>query len=295
MANNFNVAHVKTFEANVRHLAQQTESHLRSLITERKGPSTSGHSFPRLAKRGDTMVQKTGRLVDTPNADSVWSNRVAVATKWHDGETYEKEDLVQALVDPESNLCKSIAAACQRKIDDLIIDAADADALTDFAGTTVALPTSQIIGDGSEEFGFSTITLLNQKYLENDIEPSERKALVIGPVQARALLHEARATSHDYVGPVSHLMSNGYIKSFLGFDFILSNRLASYGAGRLTCLSFTEKAFGELCLEDIYVKIAEDPTKSFTTRIYYAFNMGFVRIEDEHVFVIDVKNSLTLS
>jgi len=45
--------------------------------------------------------------------------------------------------------------------------------------------------------------------------------------------------------------------------------------------------------KDIWARVAEDPTISFAWRIYSALTMGAVRVEDEQIVHVHVKNALT--
>jgi hypothetical protein len=294
----------KTFEENVRHLAQQQETALRRWVVEKNKESTS-HSFSRMGAM--TMLPKdlresalgpdpefVGRMVATPYEDPGFSNRIAIPRKVDGGFATEKEDLVKGLKDPNSQVARALSFAAKRAIDDLIIVAADADALDD-AGAPHALPEGQIVGDGSAEFSFDMITEVNEKFLTNEIDPGEPKCFVISPTMARLLLHEARATSSDFVGAMQSLVHGGYVRSFLGFDFIVSNRLTSAGEGMKTALAFTRQAIGLLTIEDIYTEIAKDPSISFAWRIYAAMNMGAVRVEDEQIVAVNVLNTATIA
>jgi hypothetical protein len=81
-------AMVKTFENNVRHLAQQKESRLRAWVQE-KDKTSSVHSFKRIGQQ--SLAAKVGRRVATPVNDSVWSNRVATPGSFDGGDTVESK------------------------------------------------------------------------------------------------------------------------------------------------------------------------------------------------------------
>ena len=119
-----------------------------------------------------------------------------------------------------------------------------------------------------------------------------RKVAVIGPKQAQKLLHLVQATQSFYVGQALALISNGFVSNWMGFDWVVSNRLLVPVAGQISCLAFTKRALGFQVNRDITAKVAEDPSLSFAWRIYAAMTMGAVRTEDEHIVHLRVKNAI---
>jgi hypothetical protein len=291
MAFTIDKAMVKTFENNVRHLAQQKESRLRAWVQE-KDKTSSSHSFKRIGQQ--TLAAKAGRRSATPENDSVWSNRVATPASYDGGDTYESEDAAQMIINPGSEISTAFGYAVRRQYDDIVINATFANA-PDEAGGANAFPAAQIVGDYNGEMDFTVATDVNAKFLKNNIDPEEEKCFVIGPNQARKLLHETRATHADFVGMASQLVNGGYVKNWMGFSWIVSNRLLLPAAGQIDCFAMTRKAMGLLVTEDLFVRVAEDPSKSFLTRIYTKLSAGAVRVEDEHIFRVKLKDSATVA
>jgi hypothetical protein len=277
-----NKLYVKTFETIVRQLAQQTDARLRPWVQERS-ETGSTRNWPRIAKRGTggALVAKSGRTA-TPNNDSVWSNRVSVVATYHDADQTEQEDINQVLIDPNSTIAVALAAEARRTVDDVIIAAATGNAL-DETGASNAFPAAQVFGDYNTEMDFPAITNVAEMFLANDILPDEEKVAIVGPQQARKLLHIAQATNSQYVGQAMALVQNGWVDKWMGFRWILSNRLLKPLPGQVTCLFMTKKALGLQLAKDIWSKVAEDPSQSFAWRIYIAMSMGAVRVEDEHI------------
>ena len=292
MAVTLNKLYVKSFETTVRQLAQQTDTRLRPFVTENAAVG-SQHSWGRMAKRGTggALVAKSGRTA-TPNNDSVFSNRVSVVAAYHDADQTEQEDINQLLIDPNSTIAQGLAAEARRTVDDVIIAAATGSAI-DEAGGSNAFPSGQVFGDYSTEMDFAAITTIGRMFQSNDIMPDEPKVAIVGPIQAQKLLHFAQATNSQYVGGALALVDNGYVKNFMGFTWILSNRLLHPQAGQVNCLFFTKKAIGLQVSKDIWAKVAEDPSQSFAWRIYIAMAMGAVRVEDEHIVSAHFKDTFT--
>jgi len=98
MASTIDQVYISTFERTLRHLAQQSQSKLRGIVTER-GVNSKDHAWERLGSTEASL--KGGRLVATPVADTVWSRRLSVAKTYHNADSTEAEDIVQMLIDPK--------------------------------------------------------------------------------------------------------------------------------------------------------------------------------------------------
>ena len=291
MARTIDSVYIQTFEQNLRHLAQQSMSKLRGKVTER-GTNGEKHNWERLAP--GEAIQKTGTLVDTPPVDDsdaqkrVWSRRQTLAETWHDGEATEQEDPVQMLVDPNSNLAQNLAMSMRRQVDRLIITAATG-ASRDGAGGAVAFPAGQLLGDGTSEISFDWITQVQEKFMENNIDPDVPKCFVVGPPQVRKLMQLTEQTSYDYVRrKLDELSSNGIVPNWMGFTWIMSTLLNSPSASQRDCFAMTQRAIGLQMNRDITARIAEDPSKSFAWRIYTYMTLGAIRVEDEHLVHLHV-------
>ena len=136
-------AYIETFEANVRHIAQQKEAKLRGK-GQTKNESSEKHNWELLGTLDAS--EKTSPRTPTPEQDANWNRRVSLAKTYHIGTSSELEDPVQMLVDPNSNLSRAIAMGMNRKFDDVFIEAATGLALQG-DGTTIAFPVDQVIGD----------------------------------------------------------------------------------------------------------------------------------------------------
>lgn len=287
MAITISNVYVQTFETNVRHLAQQSETRLRRFVTE---VSTTGekHNWERLG--AGSATQKTSARTATPTSDLPWSRRVSLATTWHTGETIEQEDPVQMLVDPNSAVSKAIAMAMRRAVDDRIIAAATGDAL-DGEGNSNSFPAGQVIDDGTNVISLDIVLQAQELFMQNDIDPDESKVMVIGPTQQRKLMQLMEVTSGDYQN--AKALATGMLPNWMGFTWIVSNRLLVPSAGEISCLAFTPRGIGLQVNRDITTRVAEDPTLSFAWRLYAFMTLGAVRVEDEHVVHLHLKDAIS--
>jgi hypothetical protein len=274
-------AYIKTFESYVRHVAQQTDARLRPFVTEKQSGGEDD-SFPIIGTADFTS--KASSRTATPMNDTAWSNRICNTAVYHQGDSYEPEDVARMIVEPQSNLVQAIGNGARRCIDDIIIAAFSATA-DDKDGNHNALPSDSKLGGATQAFDFNFVTDLNEWFLARDIPTEEEKCLCVSPNCAKMMLREAKATSEDYVGPAHALVNGGFIRNFLGFTWVVSNRLPLAVGGTLQryVYAFTKRAMGLKVTKDIWARIAEDPTHSFMTVVYSALDMGAVRIEDKRI------------
>ncbi len=286
MAITIDKVYIQTFERNVRHLAQQSETRLRRFVTE-KATDGQKHNWERLGS-GEASLKASARVA-TPTSDLPWSRRVSLAQTFHMGETVEQEDVVQMLVDPNSNVSAAIANGMKRKVDDILIAAATGTALNG-DGSTSAFPAGQLVGDGTAPISIDNILEVQEKFYKNDIDPDEPKVMVISPTVQRKLMSLMEVTSGDYQN--SKALATGMLPDWMGFTWVVSNRLLVPLAGQISCLAFTKRALGFQVNRDITARVAEDPSLSFAWRIYAMMTMGAVRTEDEHIVHLKVKNAI---
>ena len=281
---------VQTFENNVRHLAQQSITKLRDKVQERS-VSSINHNWERLGTVEATP--KTTRLQPTPSQDVPWSRRVSLARTFQAADSTEQEDPVQMLVDPNSNLTRSLAMAMRREVDRIIITAATGDAL-DGDGNPVTFPPGQAIGTGADPISFDDITAVQELFMNNNIDPDMPKCAIVGPTQVRKLMQLTEQTSSDYVNrqALQTLNASGIVPNWMGFMWVMSTLLLEPSGGEKSCLFFTDRAIGLQVNKDITARVAEDPSVSFAWRIYLHATMGAVRVEDEQIVHLHVADTI---
>lgn len=279
--------YIQTFESNVRFLAQQGEALLRNKVTE-KATNGANHNWDRLAPTA--AVQKVAKRVATPYQDGNWTRRVSGVQTWHWADSYEEQDIVQMLIDPGSALARNGASAMKRAMDDIILAQATIASLNGDA-TTTALPAGQILGNGTTEITFDNILQANQVFQTNNIDMDVPRCIVLGPRQVRSLMRTVEVTSSDYQN-MKALAGNGYLPNFLGFSWVVSNRLVVPAAGQINCLALTPYAMGLQVNSDVKTQVAQDPSNSFLYAVYMQFTMGAVRVEDEHMIRLHLANTV---
>lgn len=293
MAITINKAFTRTFEGVVRFLAQQSDNKLRGTVLERGNGPGEDHVFEYVGPVEFSAAAKTRRQT-TPEIDTPWSNRIVSTNTYDVGDTVEKEDKLKMIIEPTSTIAQNYAKGARRKFDDLIIKAADptTNAIDKDAGV-IAFPAAQEIGDGTAEMSFDLLTEIREKALKKDIDPDEDMFAVVGPTQIRKLMHEPKATNADYVA-FQAIQAGKFAEKYMGFRWIVTNRLLSQGAGRVNCLFYARGALGLKVDEEVSVEIDKDPSKSFMWRVYARLTAGATRVDDDLLWVFDCKDTATV-
>ena len=285
--------YVETYERTVRHLAQQGITRLRPWVMERAVQSEA-HNWERLGVR--EAIAKTERLQETPSQDYPWSRRQSQPITFNTGDDTEHEDIVQMLVDPNSNIAIAQGFAMRRAHDNEIIAAAVGDS-RDGNGDPVTFPAEQTIGaqGAPVPMTYDLVTEVSERFMDNDIDPDEQKVFVIAPRQARKLLQLTEATSGDY-NALRPLTSKGYIESWMGYTWLVSTLLPDSSSGlddsENYIFAMTRRALGLQMNKDIWAKVEQDPSISFAWRIYCASTFGAIRVEDEHLVKVHLSETI---
>jgi len=286
MSNQITTAFVQQYSSNVQMLSQQMGSVLRGVVDVE---SVTGKNafFDPVGKT--TAVLRTSRHSDTPQIDTPHSRRRVSLADYEWADLIDNADKVRLLIDPTSSYAKAAAAAMGRAMDDVIIAALGGTAYTGETGSTsVALPSAQKPYSASQTDGLTVAKLLNAKKILDlaDVDPSLPRFIVCGPTQISDLLNTTEVKSSDY--NTVKALAMGQLDSFLGFKFIVTNRLkfdATNTDDRLA-YAFTSDAIKLAIGQDVLARIDERADKSYSTQVYYAMSIGATRMEEEKVVEI---------
>jgi len=105
----------------------------------------------------------------------------------------------------------------------------------------------------------------------------------IGAQQHDDLLGQTQAISLDFT--TKPVLVDGRIKSFMGFNFVDSQRLALSGTDR-TVVCWAKSGLHLGIWDDIDVQIDKRPDKSNSTQVYVKGTFGATRLEEEKVVAI---------
>lgn len=290
MSNQITTAFVQQYSSNVQMLSQQMGSYLRGAVDVESVVGKNAF-FDQVGKT--TAQLRTSRHADTPQLDTPHSRRRVSLADYEWADLIDNADKVRLLIDPTSSYAKAAAAAMGRAMDDVVIAALGGTAFSGETGSTsVPLPSSQkpfTASQGNDAAGGLTIAkLLEAKKILDlaDVDPSIQRYLLCGPTQISNLLGTTQITSSDF--NTVKALAQGQVDSFLGFKFIVSNRLvfdATNTDDRL-CYAFTQDAIKLAVGQDVLARIDERADKSYSTQVYYAMSIGATRMEEEKVVQI---------
>lgn len=282
MSSTITESFVQQYSNNVQMLSQQKGSLLRNVVDVENVVGKHAY-FERLASTA--AVKRVSRHSDTPLVPQTHSRRRISMVDYEWSDLIDNQDKIRTLIDPTSNYALNAAMAMGRAMDDEIITAVSGNAFSGETGsTTVALPTAQKITESGTD-GLTIAKLRQTKEILDlaDVDPSLPRSIVVSPKQVTNLLGTTEVTSSDF--NTVKALASGEINSFLGFNFIISNRLSISSSKRL-CLAFTHDAMKLALGQDIMTRIDERSDKGYATQVYVCMTMGATRLEDNKVVTI---------
>ena len=284
MSSNITTAFVQQYSANVQMLSQQMGSLLRDKV--RVESVTGKNAF--LDQVGSvTAVEKTSRHSDTPQIDTPHARRRISLSDYEFADLIDQQDKVRLLIDPTSSYAQAAAMAMGRAIDDVIISAALGTAYTGETGST-STANANSIAHGSGGLTVAKLRTAKQTLDLSDVDPSIPRHIIVSPKQISDLLNITEVTSADF--NTVKALANGEINTYLGFNFIVSNRLALSSTTR-SCIAFAQDGIALGIGKDVNARIDERADKSYATQVYYCMSIGATRMEEAKVVEVQCTES----
>ena len=281
MSSQVTTAFVQQYSANVQMLSQQRGSLLRDAVRSETMVGKNAF-FDQVGKA--TAVKRTTRHGDTPQIDTPHARRRMSLVDYEYADLIDDQDKVRMLIDPTSTYAQAAASAMGRAMDDEIIAAATGTAFTGETGSTsTALPAGQQIAHGSADLTLAKLITAKKTLDLASVDPSIPRYIAVGPNQIEALLNNTTVTSSDF-NTVKALVQ-GEIDTFLGFKFIVTNRLALASNIR-TCFAWAEDGLALGIGKDVTARIDERADKGYATQVYYCMSIAATRMEEEKVVSI---------
>lgn len=279
-------AFVQQYGSTVQHLAQQKGSRLRQAVDVETGIAGKTSYFDQV---GTVAAQKvTTRHADSPLNPTPHARRRVSLWDYDTGDLVDKPDLIRTLIDPTNAYTVAHGNAMGRACDDEIIAAAFGTAYTGEDGSTAVTSgwhtvaaTSWAYGTGTGATGLTISKLIEAKvklWGAEATEDGDPLWFVCSNIQLGNLLQTTEATSADY-NTVKALV-NGEIHSFMGFNFIRTQRLPVDGSGYRRCIAMTTRAIKLGIGADITPRIAERSDKRFSMYVYFNMTIGATRMQE---------------
>ena len=275
-------AFVNQFSSNIQMLSQQMGSLLRNAVDVE---TVNGEKafFDQVGSAA--AVLRTTRHADTPIVDTPHSRRMVTMSDYEYADLIDDQDKVRLLVDPTSTYARAAAAAMGRAMDDVIISAALGTSLTGKDGTTsTPLPAGNTIPVGGA--GLTLAKLIEAKEIldSNDVDPSIPRYMAVSPKQIANLLDDNEITSADY--NTVRALVKGELDTFVGFKFIMTNRLGLDGSNDRRCFAWAMDGIKLAVGKEPTARIDERADKSYATQVYYCMSIGATRMEEAKVVEI---------
>ena len=286
MSTSVTTAFVQQYSANVQMLSQQMGSRLRDAV--RVENITGKNAF--FDQVGVATAQlRTSRHADTPQIDTPHARRRVSLADYEYADLIDDQDKVKMLIDPTSSYAMAAASAMGRAMDDVIITAALGTAFTGETGSTsTSFSSDNQIANGSADMSVAKLIEAKKLLDLGDVDPSIPRYIAVGPNQIEALLNTTSVTSSDF-NTVKALVQ-GEVDTFMGFKFIVSNRLSKSGNIR-SCFAWAEDGLALGIGKDINARIDERADKGYSTQVYYCMSVGATRMEEAKVIQINCDES----
>lgn len=318
MSVNVNTAFVQQYSTNIQMLLQQQGSRLRSAV---QNYSFVGKAASMAEQFGQvTPVRNQSRHSDTPLISTPQDKRWIYPNDYDWADLIDNQDKLRMLIDPSGPYTMAGVWAMGRAIDDEIISGFFNANNTGENGTT-STNTLYAYNSNSQSIaanvGAASATGLNiaklraakRKLLEAQLDvDNDPLFCVISAKQHDDLLNEAQAVSLDYNSrPV---LVEGKISSFMGFNFILSERIpgaasfntainpaitsadsdGSYVTGsRWMVPVFSKSGLALGMWNDIQTTVDRRPDKRNSWQVYVTGTFGGARLEEKRCVLINCK------
>tara|TARA_R110000822_G_scaffold116063_1_gene247932 strand:+ start:90 stop:980 length:891 start_codon:yes stop_codon:yes gene_type:complete len=280
---------VSQFSSNIQLLLQQKGSRLANKVT--MGSHTGSKQASPVDQVGAIVAATpAGRFAPKNRTDASLTRRWVFPIDKEIDQLFDKFDQLKMISDPKSKYGENAANAILRAYDDEIIRAATATAYTGETGTgTEAWDTAYDVADDFGSAGTET-GLVVPKLIEairlfeaNEVNLDEDPAtLVIGPKQHADLLNQVQVVSTDFNDrPV---LVDGRVKRFLGFDIVVSNRLAVIDTDNRACLAFVKSGLYLGTWQDLQNNVSQrNDLSGEPWDLYTSASYGATRIEQGKV------------
>ena len=287
MSNQITTAFVQQYSNNVQMLSQQKGSLLRNAVDVETVVGKNAF-FDQVGVA--TAQKRVSRHSDTPQIDTPHARRRVSLVDYEYADLIDNQDKIRTLIDPTSSYAMAAAYALGRAQDDEIISAISGTAYTGETGSTATtLPSSQKITE-SGSAGLTIAKLRSAKEILDlsSVDPSIPRYIAVSPKQITDLLGTTEVTSSDFNSVKA--LANGEVNTFIGFNFIVSNRLSITGSKRLAlvwAMDGCKMAIGQ----DLMTRIDERSDKGYATQIYVCQSIGATRMEEAKIATIECVES----
>lgn len=281
-------AFVKQWDDTIRLQAQQRESRLEATVTDRGAITGESFTANRLAPL-DKTPEKTVRHADTIWSTPDHSTRLVNMRDFYEALPLDRNDIPKLIANPMSGpYMQSLLSAWNRRKDDIIYRALIDAALTK-EGTTVALPSTQIILNGATGFTKAKLIAARKQFRkkEADGHNGEELYIVYTADMLEDILSDTTLTSADFLAG-KMLQEGDLSKKWMGFNWVPFEGvdIDVVSAGVASTVAYAKSALHK---GTGYVEgnVSTRNDKQNTKQADMAGSFGAGRVEEEKVIRID--------
>jgi hypothetical protein len=233
------------------------------------------------------MSEVTNRHGDTEYTDTPHRRRMITPKTYEVADLVDRADRRRLLNDPINPYTRSMAAAANRTIDDVIIASFDATAATGVDGSgTADFPASGFdVTPAAQTLDQDDLAAARQILESNDNEEDDgdnKWFLVYSPIAKQFLLSETEVTSADY--NTVRALVNGQIDTYLGFKFITSTRLSIASAtGIRDCFAWVKNSMQLGMGQEPRSFMDVLPQKRHSIQVRHELDAGATRMDEKGV------------
>lgn len=284
-------AFIKTYDANIRLLVQQTQNKFRDKVTIE---NLVGQKY---------YVDFIGTLKPTKRASAVaptthvnvdHSRRRISAETFDLAIIVDRNEILRLGTDPTNKYMQAMKAAYERDMDEAILTNAIGNAIavtgSDETESNVALGAGQTVAEtgtvgGTAQKIKDALKIFNL----NDVDQDETKYGAISPYFLDDLLGEPDMSLADR--EALNIIRTGKINNAFGFTLSMTNRLPAAVANIRTAVFWARDG---LCLgiqEDIQSRITVESQFNFSVQMWMSMDYGSTRLQEKLVVGVETYES----
>ena len=240
-------------------------------------------------------IEVINRHSDTPLVSTPHDRRRVGLRAFDWADLIDNWDRIRMLADPTSPYVTNAVYSLGRSMDDTVIQAAFGTAYAGVSGSTsVTFPASSIIAVNYVESGTaanSNLTVGKLRYIRYLLNKAEATTdmeadltIVVDPSQIQALLRQTEVSNSDY-NTVKALVS-GEVDTFMGFKFVISNRLGNNASGYRQCIAFERQGLLLAIGEEIKVDVGPRRDKRNSVQVYVSGMFNATRMWEAKVYQV---------
>lgn len=283
MVQSFDDNLITEFSALVHAEAQQMTSRMKPYV---KVQQMSGDVFAYDGLGRVDAREVQGRNVPATFDDITHNRRKISRKRYVVNLPIDSSDVRGALINPQSEYAKHIAAAALRQYDRTIYEAAFADIATgrDFDTTVTFANDGGLTVDATAGLTYEKILEIHQNFIDLDVgnDMEEKLFLTITGDEHVDLMSEVELISSDYNR--AFVVETGKIRQAQGIDLIhfadsVANPIIPTSGGERALIAASSRG---ICLgisKDMSIKIEERNDLIETTQVQVVFEIGAVRTE----------------